>query len=118
MANNTREVIGRIRGWQQRVHHLAGRLEDLEWESTFLIDEMEGVKSLVYNDEIIGLEQPPTVSLKITECAPAVRGNSATARTKPATLETGHTVLVPEHTSPDEVLNVDTRTGESLGRAK
>ena len=33
MANNTREVIGRIRGWQQRVHHLAGRLEDLEWES-------------------------------------------------------------------------------------
>ncbi|MFT7619475.1 MAG: elongation factor P [Planctomycetota bacterium] len=92
-------------------------IEDLEWESKFLKEEMEGLKSMVYNDEIIGMELPQVVELKITECAPSVKGNSATSRQKPATLETGHTIQVPEHVAQGHVARVDTSTGEFLGRA-
>ena len=89
---------------------------DIEWEIRFLKDEIEGIVSLVYNEEIIGLEMPPTVELEIIECAPSVKGNSATARTKSATLETGHIIQVPEHISQGEMAKIDTRSGEFLGR--
>ena len=46
------------------------------------------------------------------ETNPAVKGNSATARSKPATLETGHVIQVPEHIAQGEGALVDTRTGE------
>ena len=55
--------------------------------------------------------------MMITDTAPGVRGNSATGRTKPATLATGHVVQVPEHMEPGAIVRVDTRTGEYLGRA-
>ena len=90
---------------------------DIEWEAKFLKDEMEGILSLVYNEGVIGLELPPNVTLEITETNPAVKGNSATKREKPATLETGHVIQVPEYMSPGEIVNVDTRTGDFLGRA-
>lgn len=92
--------------------------EDVEWEAKFLIEDLEGIVALVYNDEIIGLELPPQVVLEITETNPAVKGNSATSRSKPATLETGHVVQVPEHIAQGEGALVDTRTGEYLGRAQ
>ncbi|MBR5759277.1 MAG: translation elongation factor EF-P, partial [Thermoguttaceae bacterium] len=50
-------------------------------------------------------------------CDPAARGNSATSREKPAVIETGLTVMVPEYLEEGEVIKVDTRTGEFLGRA-
>ncbi|MCA9322289.1 MAG: elongation factor P [Planctomycetes bacterium] len=90
---------------------------DLEWEVKFLKDELEGIVSLVYNDEVIGLEIPPTVVLSIVETAPGIRGNSATKREKPATLETGHVVQVPEYMTTGELVSVDTRSGAFLGRA-
>lgn len=96
----------------------AFQAEDVEWESKFLIEDLDGIVALVYNEEIIGLELPPQVVLEITETNPAVKGNSATARSKPATLETGHVVQVPEHISQGEGALVDTRTGEYLGRAQ
>ena len=91
---------------------------DIEWEARFLKDELEGIKSLVYNEEVIALEMPVTVDLEITETNPAVKGNSATNRTKPAVLETGHSVQVPEHIAQGEIVTVDTRSGDFLGRAK
>lgn len=90
--------------------------EDIEDESRFLKEQME-LKSFVYNEEVIGLELPPVVELEIVETAPAVRGNSATARSKPATLETGHIIQVPEHISQGIMARVDTTTGEFLGKA-
>jgi elongation factor P len=47
----------------------------------------------------------------------SIRGASATARTKPATLSTGLIVQVPEYLAPEEVIRIDTRTGEFLSRA-
>ncbi|WP_165219115.1 elongation factor P [Aquisphaera insulae] len=93
---------------------LADELGDLV---SFMTENMEGIESLVVDDEVIAIELPDTVELPIVESAPGVRGNSATGRTKPATLSTGHVVQVPEHLDPGAVVRVDTRTGEYLGRA-
>lgn len=91
-------------------------LEDLDEQAPYMTENMEGVESLVVNDEVIGIELPDTVALEIVDTAPGVRGNSATGRTKPATLSTGHIVQVPEHLDPNTMIKVDTRTGEYLGR--
>ncbi|MCA8942291.1 MAG: elongation factor P [Planctomycetes bacterium] len=92
--------------------------DDLEWEAKFLTEGVEGVRAFYFNQAAVGLELPTTVSLDITEAAPAVKGNSATGRTKAATLETGHIVQIPEHIDQGTRVTVDTRTGEFLGRAK
>jgi len=92
--------------------------DDLEWESNFLIEGIEGLRALYYNGAPIGLELPNSIALVVTETAPGVKGNSATGRTKAATLETGHVVQLPEHIEQGTKVTVDTRTGEFLGRAK
>jgi elongation factor P len=63
------------------------------------------------------LQLPSSVELTVTQCDPGTRGNSATARTKPATLETGLIVQVPEFVKEGERIKVDTRTGDFLSRA-
>jgi len=94
------------------------RREDLEWESKFLTEGIEGLRGFYYNGAPIGLELPPTVVLTVTETTPGVKGNSATGRTKAATLETGHIIQMPEHIDQSVRVNVDTRSGEFLGRSK
>lgn len=91
--------------------------EELEEQAPYMTENMEGLEALLVNDEPIGIEIPDTVALAITETAPGARGNSATGRTKPATLSTGHVIQVPEHLDAGTVVRVDTRTGEYLGRA-
>ncbi|NQT37492.1 MAG: elongation factor P [Planctomycetes bacterium] len=91
--------------------------EDLTDEVQFLTEELDGVLAMIYNDECVGIQLPLTVELKVVECDPGVRGNSATSRAKPATLETGLVVQVPEYLSQDEIVKVDTRTGQYLSRA-
>jgi elongation factor P len=93
-------------------------LQEIEWERNFLVEGLEGLRAIYHNNAPLGLELPTTVTLAIQETMPGVRGNSATSRTKPATLETGYIVQVPEHIEPDTKVSVDTRTGEFLGRAK
>ncbi|MHC4136862.1 MAG: elongation factor P [Planctomycetota bacterium] len=91
---------------------------DLAWEANFLVDEMEGLVALMHNGAPLALELPNNVALSIAETSPSAKGNSATGRTKPATLETGLVIQVPEHVDPGIKVNVDTRTGEFLGRTK
>ena len=92
-------------------------LEDLADEKRFLTESLEGVQALIYNGDCVGIQIPATVALRVTQCDPAVRGNSATSRTKPATLETGFIVQVPEYLTEGELIKVDTRTGDFLSRA-
>ena len=94
------------------------RSDELEWEAKFLTEDIEGLRGFYYNGSPIGLELPNSVTLRITETAPGVKGNSATGRTKPATLETGHIVQLPEHIGEGTKVSVDTRTGDFLGRVK
>jgi elongation factor P len=91
--------------------------EDVTDQMQYVVDGLQGIMALIYNDECVGIELPVTVELKVTQCDPGVRGNSATGRTKPVTLESGAIVLAPEYLKEGEVIKVDTRTGEFLGRA-
>lgn len=90
---------------------------DVEEQIPYLTEDLDGVVALFYNDECVGIDVPATVILKITECDPYVKGNSATGRTKPAKLETGLTIHVPEYLAQGELVKVDSRTGEFLSRA-
>jgi elongation factor P len=90
--------------------------EELKDQTPYMSENMEGIEALIVDEEVIGIELPDTVELAIVETAPGVRGNSATGRTKPATLATGVVVQIPEHLDQGETIRVDTRTGEYLGR--
>jgi elongation factor P len=91
-------------------------LEQVADEMPYLTESLEGILVLIYNDDCVGMQLPVTVELKITQCEPRAKGDSATSRNKPATLETGLIVGVPEYLSEGEVIKVDTRTGDFLGR--
>jgi len=92
-------------------------VEDLTEEAKYLSEDLEGVQALIYNEECVGIQVPPTVELRIAICDPQVKGNSATGRTKPATMESGLVVLVPEYLEQGELIKVDSRTGTFLSRA-
>ncbi len=91
--------------------------DDLAEELKYFTETTEGLQALIYNDRCVGIQLPVAVELQVVRCDPAVKGASATARTKPATLETGLVVQVPEYLSEGERIKVDTRTGEYLSRA-
>jgi elongation factor P len=93
------------------------RLDDVAEEIPYITEGLEGMLAMIYNNECVGVQLPTAVELSITECDPGIKGNSATARTKPATLETGLAVQVPEYLKPGERIKVDTRTGQFLSRA-
>ena len=102
---------------QEDFNQYALPLADVSSDVPYLTPELEGVQALIYNDECVGLQLPMVVELKVTQCDPGVRGNSATGRTKPATLETGLIVQVPEYLAEGETVKVDTRSGQFLSRA-
>lgn len=102
---------------QQDYNQYSLAKEDLVEEMQYITEELDGVQALIYNEECVGIQPPVTVELKVTQCEPVARGNSATGRTKPATLETGLVIQVPEYLAEGEVVKVDTRTGEYLSRA-
>ena len=91
--------------------------EDLGEVVNYVNEDMEGISALVCDGRVISVELPPSADLEIVECSPAIRGASATARTKPATLSTGLVVQVPEYLEPGEMIRVDTRTGKFSSRA-
>ncbi|MDD4985348.1 MAG: elongation factor P [Dehalococcoidales bacterium] len=69
-----------------------------------------------YKGELLGVEIPITVELEVTKSEPGFRGDTATAVTKPATLETGVTIEVPLFVNQGDIVKVDTRTGSYLER--
>jgi elongation factor P len=69
-----------------------------------------------YKDRLVGVEISITVELQVTETGPSFRGDTATAGTKPATLETGITIQVPMFINEGDTVKVDTRTGSYLER--
>jgi elongation factor P len=90
---------------------------DVADEMSYVTENLGGILALIYNDECVGIQLPPSVELQISECDPGIKGNSATSRNKPAKLETGLTIQVPEYLKQGETIKVDTRTGDFLGRA-
>ena len=75
-------------------------------------------KILSYKGNVFGVEPPNFVDLQVTKTDPGFAGNTATNTPKPATLETGAEVKVPLFINEGEYIQIDTRTGEYLGRSK
>jgi elongation factor P len=82
----------------------------------FLKDGME-ITASVHKDTIVSVALPASVSLKVTYTEQGIKGDTARAGTKPATLETGAVIKVPLFVNMGTVIKVDTRTGEYAGRA-
>ena len=70
-----------------------------------------------YGEEPVGIELPQTVDLKVLDTVPGIKGATASAQVKPATLETGLVVQVPPFVNPGDLIRVNTETGEYLSRA-
>ena len=71
---------------------------------------------LLFKGEILGLELPNSVELKVVETEPGFKGDTAAGGSKPAKLETGLVVQVPFFINEGDVLRIDTRTGAYLER--
>lgn len=83
----------------------------------YLQDNMQ-VEVLLWNEKPIGVTPPTHVELKVKETEPGFKGDTSSNTLKPATLETGVTVMVPLFINEGDVLRVDTRTGEYVERVK
>ena len=95
--------------------HIDGK--NIEEAIPFLKDNIN-VEVLFYKGKPISIELPNFVVLKVVKSDPGVKGDTAQGGTKPATLETGATILVPLYLNEGEYVRVDTRTGEFVERAK
>ncbi len=73
---------------------------------------------LSYKGKVFNVEPPFFVELEVTDTDPGFAGNTATNALKPATVETGAEIKVPLFIEIGEVIQIDTRTGEYLSRAK
>jgi len=71
-----------------------------------------------YKDSAFLVEAPNFVDLKVIETEPGVKGDTATNVTKAATVETGAVIQVPIFINEGEIIQIDTRTGDYLGRSK
>ncbi len=80
------------------------------------VKENENVKMKSHKGDIFAVEPPMFVELEITECEPGVKGDTATGATKPCTVETGATLMVPLFVNQGDKIKIDTRTGEYLSR--
>ena len=80
------------------------------------VKENEMVKVCSHNGNVFAIEPPLFVELKITDTEPGFKGDTATGATKPATVETGAVVAVPLFVNTDDIIKIDTRTGEYLSR--
>lgn len=69
-------------------------------------------------DQPLSVELPPNVIMKVTYTEPGLKGDTATRTLKPATVETGATVMVPLFVDADEVIKIDTKTGAYVERVK
>lgn len=91
---------------------------DLVGELILYLKENDDTQVTFYEGKAISIEPPATVELKVIETEPSVKGATAAAQFKPATLETGLKITVPPFINIGEVVAVDTREGKYLSRAK
>jgi elongation factor P len=91
-----------------------------EWVGDLILylKENDDAKVTFHDGKPISLDLPATVELKVVDTEPSVKGATAAAQYKPAKLETGLKITVPPFVNIGEVVQVDTRTGEYLSRAK
>lgn len=90
---------------------------DLEDQLGFITDGLDGIIALLLDGNIVSIELPQSVELEIVETSPAIKGATASARSKPAILSTGVEIQVPEYIEQGTVVRVNTATKEFMSRA-
>lgn len=91
--------------------------DDLGDQAGWLQEGLDGITAFLLDGAIISIELPPAIESAIVETSPVIKGASATARTKPATLENGKIVQVPEYLDVGEIIRVSTEDSHFIGRA-
>lgn len=91
--------------------------EDIGEDIQFLTENLN-VEIMFYEGQIVGIQLPKVVELKVDDCPPHIKGATATNKPKPATMETGLVITVPNFIQPGDVLRVDTQEKKYLERAK
>ncbi len=90
---------------------------DLVGQVEYLTEGLEGIMMLLLDDAALGIELPTTITMEVLETPPAMKGASATNRTKPAKLTTGLEIQVPEYIETGEIIKVNSDTGKFMSRA-
>jgi elongation factor P len=96
----------------EQIHITAEALGD---SKDYLVAEML-IRVEFYDVEPVGIELPPTVDLVVKETVPGIKGATASAQIKPATLETGLVINVPSFVNEGDRVRVNTETGEYQSR--
>ena len=91
-------------------------VDTIEEEMKYILENME-VKIQFYGAEVIGIQLPTTVVLRVAETQPSIKGATVTGSGKPAIMETGLTVNVPDFIEAGELLEVNTAEGSYVKRA-
>ena len=89
----------------------------LENQLEYLTDGLEGITALLVEGNLVAIDLPQSVVIDITDSSPGIKGATASARTKPATLSTGLVVQVPEYIEQGEKVKVNTTNGKFMSRA-
>ena len=86
--------------------------------SGFITDGLEGCYVMLIEDAPVAVQLPASVVLEVIDTPPELKGGTATKRPKPAKLNTGIEIMVPEYIVTGEKIEVSTVTGEFAGRAE
>lgn len=89
----------------------------MEGQLEYLTDGLDGITALLVEGNMVAMDLPQSVVMEIVETAPGIKGASANARTKPATLASGLIVQVPEYIDQGESIKVNTTNGKFMARA-
>ncbi len=91
--------------------------EELGDDRFYIFEGMDSVVGMMVEGNLIGVELPQSMVMTVVDTAPGIKGASASARTKPATLSTGLVVQVPEYLETGEQIKINTEEGRFMSRA-
>jgi elongation factor P len=91
---------------------------DMVGEMPLYLKEGNKIQVVFHEGKALSIELPATVELQVTDTEPSIKGATAQAQYKPATLETGLKITVPPFINIGETVSVDTREAKYLGRSK
>jgi elongation factor P len=92
--------------------------EDILGEQGKFLKQNSALRAVIYNNEIISLDVPIKVELKVSEAPPAVKGDTAQGGMKQLTLETGAVINGPMFLNEGDIIRVNTETGEYVERVE
>ncbi|MCR6545967.1 elongation factor P [Dehalobacterium formicoaceticum] len=81
------------------------------------LKENMNIHILLFQNQVIGVDLPSQVDLEVTETEPGIKGDTASGGSKPATVETGAVVRVPFFINVGDLITINTKTGDYIGRA-